>query len=166
MGKRAQFYLIDAFFAAIILFVGVGFLLSSSSFTPQQGPARLLVADITNTLMVPALDDIQNEYTNQYFSLLQPDLSVASQSHVWWYENCSGCLSNATALAASVLNMQDSPFGVLVLLRNQTHNFTLVNQTSPLQREAQLMLVNQQILITDYEEGFLGPDILEVRVWQ
>ena len=167
MSKRAQFYVIDAFFATIILLLGIGFLASGSSFTPQQTTARLLVADVTSTLMVPTISEFQNNYTNEYFDLLNQDFSVASQAQVWWHNaSCDWCLANASALTSSVLTAVGSQHGVSVLLRNQTHNVTLFEQNTSASREPRFMIVNRQIVLTEVGGSFHGPDVLEVRVWQ
>ena len=167
--RGGQFYLFDAFFAATILLLGIGFLVTEYTSSPQQAQTQLLLNDITGALTQPQLADVFNTYTNENFELLNEEYTPAQQIHSWWYNNTCGdpCRDNATALAASMLTpiAQPPTHGINITLNNGTHTFVIFEQT--IAKEKDFMIVNHQILLTDTQSGdLLGPDNLEVRIWQ
>ena len=165
--RDAQFYLFDAFFAATILLLGVGFLVADYDASPLQAQTQTLLSDTTQTLTSQPLGELFTDYTNEHSHLLDEEFTAAQQIQVWWHNtSCEWCMPNATALTESLLKpIQDRNQGVIILLHNETTSTVLFNQS--LDKEPELMIINHQVLITDTPEGdILGPDNLEVRVWQ
>lgn len=166
MSKRGQFYLFDAFFAAVILIVGIGFLVSGHTFVPQQSATQTLVSDASLQLTTVSIEEFFTDWVNENRNLMNLEYTSAQQAHVWWYNtSCSYCEQAAVNLTQSVLGAIGEQSGVLVILRNSTHSLTLFNQTPS--QQASFLIVNEQIIISEDDQGnLLGPDILEVRAWR
>ena len=164
--RGGQFYLFDAFFAATILLLGIGFLVADFTASPVQAQTQVLVADVSTAMSSQPLGEIFNEYTTQNFEILNLAYTPAQQVHAWWYNvSCGWCQDNATALVRSLIAPVALPqHGINITISNSTHTETVFSQSTT--QRAQLMIVNHQVLVTDTPQGFLGPDNLEVRVWQ
>ena len=163
--RGGQFYLFDAFFAAAILFLGISFLVAQYTDTPQQAQTQVIVSDVAGALVNQPLADIFNNYTINNFEILQEDYTPAQQAHAWWYNNtCGWCQGNATALTTSLIGPVAPPQqGIRVTLRNETDSTVLYEQ-NPI-GEPTLMIVHH-LVVTQHEGRVIGPDTLEVRVWQ
>lgn len=164
--RGGQFYLFDAFFAATILLLGIGFLVADYTSTPGQAQTQILVNDVTSALTSTQLGEVFNDYTVEHFEILNEEYTPAQQIHSWWYnQSCTWCQDNATALINSVLSpIGEDQHGIQVIIANQTTEQLLFERT--LNRERELLIVNHQVLVTDYQDKILGPDNLEVRVWR
>lgn len=163
MSKKAQFYVFDAFFAALILFIGIGFLITEYTAVPQQGQTQALTFDVAQSLTANPLEDVFTNYTLNNYDILEPGYTPAQQIQMWWHNqsSCGWCMGNATALTASLIQTQDfERHGINISIRNETNQTTIYS--NPTTREAEFLIVNQQLVITET----IGPDIIEVRIWQ
>jgi uncharacterized membrane protein YcjF (UPF0283 family) len=162
MQRKAQFYVFDAFFAALILLLGVGLLIGEYSSTPKQAQTQALTFDIEQALTANQIQDLFTEYIQDNRDILEPSYTPAQQIQVWWHnDSCTWCMNNASELVQSMVSsIQPGLHGFNITIQNDTNSETIY--TSLIDREAQLMIVNQQIIIA----GDYGPDILEVRVWK
>lgn len=164
--RGGQFYIFDAFFAAAILFLGIGFLVTQYTSSPQQAQTQVLVSDVSGALVDEQLGNIFNNYTINNFDILEEEYTPAQQAHAWWYDtSCGWCMPNATALVSSLIAPVAQPQnGIKITLQNETDSTVLYEQTPD--QEATLMIVNHQVVVTDLPTGeMIGPDTMEVRVW-
>ncbi len=170
--RKGQFYMIDAFFAAAILFVGIGFVVTSYVSVPQQRQTQLISQDLVTLLTQTRIGDLQNSYVRANYPILDEDLSPMQQVHRWWYNDtvvnpggCPSCLTNATALISALVNDVVGPqYGVEVILDNQT---PFIVYSRPLQRTPAAMIVKRAVLLTQWNQTtIIGPATMEVRVWR
>lgn len=161
--------MIDAFFAATILFLGIGFVLSDYISVPEQRQAQLVTEDLGTLLLLTKLADIDDPYVLANTAIIDETLTPAEQAHIWTYnstyEGCMWCGTEAEALIESLTqDIVPDQLGVSVAI-DGTYAYPLFERTVSVQPA--LMLVSQEVLLSLYNDTLvIGPDILEVRVWQ
>lgn len=162
--RKGQFYMIDAFFAAAILFLGISLVFSDYVRTPETGQARLTIEDVATRLYDTEINDLSNDYINDNFDILSEDKTPIQQAHLWVWnasQGCSWCLANATALMDSLVTELVPQQHAVVVIVNGTEVYD-----RPISKEAEFQLVNKQVVITDVNATkLIGPEMAEVRVW-
>jgi len=163
MRRDGQFYLIDAFFAAAIVFIGIGFLVSDFVSAPQSEQARVASLDIVSLLFDQPLSQITHQYTRQNAGVLELQLSPIDQVHVWYTqsesEGCTDCFENATHLLGNLTTqLLPNQHGLSISINNVT--LYSVGHENP------ILLVNtRRMVYTLYEDVLYGPSLVEVKVW-
>ena len=170
MRRKGQFYMIDAFFAAVILFAGIGFIVAEYVSSPQELQTQTTLLDISDVIYSHRLADLSTQYIQTHYDILDERLTPIEQAHVWAYNSstgCAWCLGEARLLLESVLKDLVPPqFGAKIELQMVTAgNLTVFNKT--INRGIELMIVNQQVIVSQVNDTFiLGPDVAEVSIWR
>lgn len=163
MNRRGQFYLIDAFFAAAILFLGLALLVQGYVGAPDTTQGRLTAQDVTTLLYDQPIGDLNSPYIVNNYAILDEERTVIDQIHVWkWNTSCGWCQTNATALVQSVVTAVIPPQqGVSVSVAGAM----VYNRSVP--TTPQYQIVDTQVIVTSVNSSLLiGPTTSEVRIWQ
>ncbi len=172
MRRDGQFYLIDAFFAAAIVFIGIGFLVSDFVSTPRGDQARVASIDISNLLFETPINDIiiaeVLDNRERYDAFLTP----MAQLQVW-ERHPSLCGVNCDdwgyELIDSIIgDLLPSQHGINITMQTPYGSFSYAPPAP--EAETVLLINSRRMLYTIYPDGdgldeLLGPDLVEVRIW-
>lgn len=175
MRRDGQFYLIDAFFAAAIVFIGIGLLVADFASSPRGDQARAASIDMADLLFDTPLEDIRAPYVRvENPERFEGFLTPMGQVHVWLQEGCdapptSSCEAwSEELLFALIGDLLPAQHGVNITVHSPDDSFSIQRDDAPSQP---VLLINtRRILYTSLidasgEDVLLGPDLVEVRVW-
>ncbi len=161
-------YMIDAFLAGIILLVGVGLLVSDFVGAPNQQQTVSASSDVAKILFSTPLFELTNTYIEDNADIINFQLTPAQQAQYWLYEynkGCDWCAGNASALITSLITD--------VLPLQHSINVTLSTNSSVILMSRNTgippshMIVQRQLILTTYNNTeLIGPDVLEIYLWQ
>lgn len=171
MERRGQFYMIDAFFAAIVLFLGVGIIVATPASAPPQQQLQQTSNDITRLLVETELQGLSTQWISDNREQIDFDKTPAQQILSWHQDNIDAacapaCPTYMQELTESLLsNLASQQFGVSVTLTDEAGDIVqLYERTSSVDTSAQI--VTRQIIFALHEDtNVLGPAVMEVRVW-
>lgn len=169
MQRRAQFYLIDAFFAAAILFVGISLLVSDYVQVPDSQQTQQTSIDATRLLFKTPLADIENPFILTNFAIIDETLTPIQQAHIWVYNatygGCTDCMDNAGNLTESILvNLLPNQHGVNVTI-DVGVDVDIYGRA--ITRDPDLLVVSKQVVVTPYNDSsIIGPNVAEVSIWR
>ena len=160
--RKGQFYMLDAFFAAAILFLGITILVSDFVAQPDVVQAQSTIVDVTEILYSEPIGTLSGDYIYNNYDIIDETLTPAQQVHAWVSnESCGWCQKNATALLESLVLAPVPPQHGVAIFVNGTE---VVNRTlghSPSFRIVDTRLTFTPLSIT----RVIGPDPIEVMVW-
>ncbi len=173
MRRDGQFYLIDAFFAAAIVFIGVGFLVTDFVSAPRGEQARLASLDMTDLLFDTPINDILIPDIRNQYDRYDVQLSPMAQIQVW-LQFPDRCLPNCQELSEQLVGLI---VGDLLPVQHSM-NITLASggqtfyyeRIDPQATDRVLLINSRRMLFTVFpdvsgDDVLLGPDLVEVRVW-
>ncbi len=173
MRRDGQFYLIDAFFAAAIVFIGVGFLVTDFVSAPRGEQARIASLDMADLLFDTPINDILIPTIRNQYALYDVQLSPMAQIQVW-LEYPDRCSPNCEELSEQLVGLI---VGDLLPVQHSM-NITLATgagtfyfeRIDPLAADRVLLINSRRMLFTVFpgpggDDILLGPDLVEVRVW-
>jgi hypothetical protein len=170
--RKGQFYMLDAFFAAAILFVGIGFVIAGYVEVPEQRQAHVTSLDLSQLLFATPLGERDMQYVRDNRALIDETLTPVQQAQVWIHqannEGCGWCVEEAqTMIAALTGEIVPVGFGTNVTLVDDTDAVTLLYSRLATQRsEPVLLIAKKHVSSVLWDDRVLNPYVMEVRIWR